>query len=594
MTNYLQKYLIDLNDLTNIERISSGGFGLVCLVQDKKTHQVYAAKIIHSSETEQNKVMINREIGIMIRMQHPTIIKFYGYSLTDFEGKNHVTLLLQYAKNGSLASYLKKVQNGLADHNYDNTTRQKILIGIARAMMFLHKHNVIHRDLKPDNVLLDDNLEPHVTDFGTSKFYSSGQSNNQTQNVGTAIYMAPEIIEGVKYNGKADVYSFAILMYEVVTDLVPYEDFQKGNITLFQFNMKVLSENYRPEFKVPIKKSIKELIEKCWSSDPNERPTFDEIFNRLAFNIEESVYDVFENDDDTPKYYLDDVDQNEILFYVDDIIGEMINEKSGSVNQAEFDKLKETVASLQEKNKSMSDEIIQLKAQLTDLSKLKTQSTENKEPKIQSNTMKEPKIQSTKIDKSKAQLPEVEPPKIQSNNDKSKAKIIKLLYAPNKEFKGIFNYIKSLGNFARKVNITSSSIARNDLQFSPTNVVNYDSNKYFMSSDLDSSWICFDFKDYRIIPTDYTILSYENPSDQHPNSWVIEGYNDTDDSWKIIDEENNCNLLNGGSKVHTFRIRKQSKQEFRMIRMRQTAKNCLDNNCLLISSFELYGTLIQY
>ena len=159
MTNYLKKYLVNLNNLKTIERISSGAFGTVYLVQDKKTKQKYAAKMIHS-EAEQSKTLINREIGIMIRMQHPTIIKFYGYSLTDFEGKDHVTLLLQFAKNGSLANFLKNVRSGLADHMYDNTTRQKILVGIARGMMYLHKNHAIHRDLKPGNILLDNNFEP--------------------------------------------------------------------------------------------------------------------------------------------------------------------------------------------------------------------------------------------------------------------------------------------------------------------------------------------------------------------------------------------------------------------------------------------------
>lgn len=225
MTNYPQRFLVNLDNVKFIESISSGAFGSVYLVQDKKTSQKYAAKVINSSEAEQNKIMINREIGIMIRMQHPTIIKFYGYSLTDLEGKNRVTLLLQFAKNGSLMNFLNDVRNGLVECIYDNTSRQKILVGIARGMMYLHQHNVIHRDLKPGNILLDDNLEPHITDFGSSKFYTSGQSNNQTQSVGTSLYMAPEVIEGNRYNGKADVYSFAILMFEVVTDLVPYEDF---------------------------------------------------------------------------------------------------------------------------------------------------------------------------------------------------------------------------------------------------------------------------------------------------------------------------------------------------------------------------------
>lgn len=372
----LKKYIVDLKNLKSIERISSGSFGTVYLAQDSKTGHKFAAKILHF-EVEQDKKLINREIGIMIRNQHPTIIKFYGYSMTDFEGKNNVTLLLQYAQNGSLSLFLKKVRKGLLEHLYDNTCRQKILVGIARGMMYLHKHNIIHRDLKPGNILLDDKLEPHITDFGASKFHCFGQSFNQTQNVGTSIYMAPEVIEGINYNGKADVYSFAILMYEVVTDTVPFENFQNGKMSLFQFNKKVVDEDYRPKFKVPVKASIRSLIEQCWSKDQNKRPTFEEIFNRLAFNVEESVYDVFQGDEETPKYYLDDVDQDELLFYVDEINRELFGVSSNSsFSSHQIDMLSEKVQYLERENTKMaeivqkqSDEIKQLKDEIENMKK---------------------------------------------------------------------------------------------------------------------------------------------------------------------------------------------------------------------------------
>ena len=95
--------------------------------------------------------------------------------------------------------------------------------------------------------------------------------------------------------------------------------FSKWKNVTFSINNKVVSKDYRPRFKVPVKDSIRSLIEQCWSKDPKLQPTFEEIFNRLAFNVEESVYDVFQNGQETPKYYLDDVDQNELMFYVDGI-----------------------------------------------------------------------------------------------------------------------------------------------------------------------------------------------------------------------------------------------------------------------------------
>lgn len=73
MSSYIQKFLVNINSLKTIESISSGAFGTVYLAQDNKTKQKYAAKVIHSTEAEQNKAMINREVEILVRMQHPLL-----------------------------------------------------------------------------------------------------------------------------------------------------------------------------------------------------------------------------------------------------------------------------------------------------------------------------------------------------------------------------------------------------------------------------------------------------------------------------------------------------------------------------------------
>lgn len=209
----------------------------------------------------------------MIKCQHPTIIKFHGYSLRNFNQQKNAMIFMELAKNGSLMNLIKKVKSGLLEQIYDNTNRQIILVGISRGMMHLHQHKIMHRDLKPGNVLIDENLHPRITDFGLSKIDSNG-SASQSQQCGTSIYMAPEVIEGNHYGLKADVYSFGILMYEVVTDLTPYPLFEKGKMSSFQFNNKVVNEDMRPKFSIKVKKSIQKLIEKCWAKNPSERPFF--------------------------------------------------------------------------------------------------------------------------------------------------------------------------------------------------------------------------------------------------------------------------------------------------------------------------------
>ena len=164
------------------------------------------------------------------------------------------------------------------------------------------------------------------------------------------------------------------------------------------------------------------------------------------------------------------------------------------------------------------------------------------------------------------------------------------------EFNGILNYLmsQSNGQIEKEINITSSSVLCNNDNYQPRNVVLFgDKNKYFYSENYTNSWLCFDFKEHRIIPTDYTIRSYPNgPNNNHPKNWVIECRND-DSEWEIVDEQRNCPHLNGSYLVHTFKINNQNCKKFRYIRMRNIGNNWNgNNNHLRVESFEIYGKLI--
>lgn len=153
----------------------------------------------------------------MIQFQHPTIIKFIGYSLKDVFNENNATIFMKYGKKGSLNDYIKKIRTNNANGQYNNTIGQIILVGIARGMMYLHQQQIVHRDLKPGNVLLDNQFHPHITDFGLSKVTLHDRMMDPSQPYGTFFYFAPEGIESDQYNKKADVYSFGIILYEIIT-----------------------------------------------------------------------------------------------------------------------------------------------------------------------------------------------------------------------------------------------------------------------------------------------------------------------------------------------------------------------------------------
>ena len=109
-------------------------------LKKKETKERYAAKVIFTGNSKQAREMVNREVQIMIRVTHPTLIRFRGFSMTDFTGNKNITLFMELIENGSLEEILKDVQRGLSDDKYDNTARQIILVGISYGMMILHQN----------------------------------------------------------------------------------------------------------------------------------------------------------------------------------------------------------------------------------------------------------------------------------------------------------------------------------------------------------------------------------------------------------------------------------------------------------------------
>lgn len=188
----------------------------------------------------------------------------------------------------------------------------------------------------------------------------------------------------------------------------------------------------------------------------------------------------------------------------------------------------------------------------------------------------------------------------QINNNRYKGKNkhdkqgISLLYKNDSQFSGIIKYLKNKykDNIENEISITASSIPNPARQ--PRNVILYeDKSKDFFSTNESNPWICFDFKDYSIRPTNYIIRSgsYDENS-VHPKSWIIEGSNDNE-NWEILDEQVDCSCLNGKNRVHAFTItKKEENSEYRYVRMHLTGENWCGCYHMAIESIEFYGTLI--
>lgn len=372
--------ILNVENYTEFAARYKSKISTVYFVKDKRTNKFYAAKSSEEDVSEVSMIHLLREINILMQTQHQTIIQFEGISFSDFEGKDRITIFMNYAENKSLASLIDKSTRSLLPSDFDDTNWQIIIIGIAYGMMILHQNNIIHRDLKPENILIDNEFKPRITDFGYSKIFDPKNPMNQSgSGIGTLKYISPQNFYDGVFDIKTDVYSFGIILYEVATKSRAYSDYFKrynDNRSNFKFFQDVYN-GMRPEFdeKIDINKNIKELIMQCWDFDPNIRPFFSEIFEKLSLS---------KNGSDGNYLLTESVDVDRILDYVEEITSVTIendkNESDSRFKEIELEnqKLIQSNYQLNKDKKQLTSENMQL---IEDKKKLTSENTQLSEDK---------------------------------------------------------------------------------------------------------------------------------------------------------------------------------------------------------------------
>ena len=271
---------INLSRYEKEKKIGKGSFGTVYTVREKDTGKIYAAKVAIfdmdgcSSDTITN---LEREIEIISKIDYPSVMKYIGYSSHDFKGRFKPTIITEFAANGSLDRAIELEATNNALPNWNDTKKLIILKGIAAGMDHLQEKGIVHRDMKPANIFLDENLYPKIGDFGLSKENSQADENlvRPSGFKGTYAYCAPESLLKSEYTEKSDVYSFGMIMYELMTNRSPF----KG-CNIYQVYQAAI-KGFVPEYPFPIPECYKKLIEECLSKDPNKRPSFYELSSRF-------------------------------------------------------------------------------------------------------------------------------------------------------------------------------------------------------------------------------------------------------------------------------------------------------------------------
>lgn len=275
----LQARIISLKTFTKVKSLGSGGFASVYCARDNVTEQLVAVKELTTdlSDPQQAK-FFQREVDILAKIQHPTLLSLYGYSEYKQGSDEPAAILTLYMENGSLLSLINAERQKKAPAGWTWTKKFIVIYGIAAGLMYLHNNRIIHRDIKPANILLDSNFEPRIADFGLSKFVAAGQTVCQTVHGGTSYYMAPEIYDSDDYDGfKVDSFAFGMMLFVLLSGLEPYPN------TPNQFILaKKIKDGERPPIPDTVMPHFHTLIERCWSSNPVTRPHFVEIIRMMG------------------------------------------------------------------------------------------------------------------------------------------------------------------------------------------------------------------------------------------------------------------------------------------------------------------------
>ena len=229
----------------------------------------YAVKNFNVNDIQFSQKEFQSEIALMSLLNHKNIVSAVAASTQ----KPHLFILANLYTRGSLTDVMKA-------ENLHFSTVLRILLDAARGMEYLHSLNIIHRDVKPGNILVGDDFSAAVSDFGTSRVCK----DRMTPTVGTAIYMAPDLVESTSYTKKADVYSFGITMWEVMERRSPFPSSQPIDII---FSAKA---GVRPTFTSNC--PLQDLIRACWDANPEIRPSFAAIeaqLEELQKNVEDYV-----------------------------------------------------------------------------------------------------------------------------------------------------------------------------------------------------------------------------------------------------------------------------------------------------------------
>jgi serine kinase len=259
------------------EALDSGGQANV--YKTTKNKVIFAAKVIHVENPNNTKLEddLKRELEIVTNLKHPNCIRVEDL----FRTKTKVYIIMDYMPNGNVGSVIRK-SGPLCEWK-----TKAWFCPIAKAVQYLHKHKIAHRDLKLDNILLDAHFNPKLTDFGFSRFVATDPKSKKGEKsdtfCGTPSYNAPEIISHTPYDPYIiDVWCLGICLFVMLNEDYPFDRANKEK--MYENQMK-RNFKFRSAVESKVSADVKDLIRKLLEPDPNTRININDVCKHFWFPV---------------------------------------------------------------------------------------------------------------------------------------------------------------------------------------------------------------------------------------------------------------------------------------------------------------------
>ncbi|ELP92551.1 tyrosine protein kinase, putative [Entamoeba invadens IP1] len=266
---------LNYREIIEDEKLGEGSFGIVYKGQYRGVC-VAIKKMKQLDNNENGLLEFEKEVAMLDKFRCDYIIHFYGAVFIP----NKVCMVTEFAGFGSLQDLMKHKTSD----EIDMKLRTKLLLDASIGIQYLHENGILHRDIKPDNFLVlsldvNEKVNAKLTDFGSSRNVNMLQTNMTfTKGIGTPIYMAPEILKQEKYKKSADIYSFAMTMFECFRWKDAYDKIE------FKYPWKIadfVTGGNRLNKSELLNDEQYELITKCWAHDKEERTNIETVREKL-------------------------------------------------------------------------------------------------------------------------------------------------------------------------------------------------------------------------------------------------------------------------------------------------------------------------